>query len=179
MLKTLALSASVLAFASGLAFAETTITREPSTGRSVVTNPSSSLSTNHWLASDVYNADVYDPSEHKIGKITDLMIDSKGSVTAAIISLGVAQKDVAIPFKELKVSTRDGKDWLVLNRTKDELKMAPAYNNTGSPSEYRGKGGDIRWRPKELDMPLLSLRPGCAARRRCKTQHSARNFKVR
>jgi PRC-barrel domain len=61
----------------------------------------------------------------------------------AIISvggfLGVGQKDVVIPFKELKVSTRDGKDWLVLNRTKDELKLAPAYNNTGSPSEYRGQ----------------------------------------
>ena len=45
MLRTVALSTSVLAFASGLAFAETTITREPSTGRKVVTNPSSSLST--------------------------------------------------------------------------------------------------------------------------------------
>ena len=108
MLKTLALSAAVLAFASGLAFAETTMTREPSTGRSVAT--SSSLSTDHWLASDVYKADVYDPSEHKIGKVTDLMIDSNGNVTAAIIGvggfLGVAQKDVVIPFKELKVSTR-------------------------------------------------------------------------
>jgi sporulation protein YlmC with PRC-barrel domain len=148
MLKTLALSASVFAFASGLAFAETTMTREPSTGRSVVTNPSSSLSTDHWLASDVYKASVYDPSEHKIGNVTDLMIDNNGNVTAAIIGvggfLGVAQKDVVIPFKELKVSTREGKDWLVLNRTKDELKMAPAYNNTGSSSEYRGKGGDIR-----------------------------------
>ena len=132
VLKTVALSASVLAFASGLAFAETTITREPSTGRTVVTNPSSSLSTGHWLASDVYKASVYDPSEHKIGDVTDLMIDSNGNVTAAIIGvggfLGNAQKDVVIPFKELKVSTRDGKDWLVLNRTKDELKMAPAYD---------------------------------------------------
>jgi sporulation protein YlmC with PRC-barrel domain len=148
MLKTIVLSASVLAFAGGLAFAETTITREPSTGRSVVTHPSSSPSTDHWLASDVYKASVYDPSEHKIGDVTDLMIDGNGNVTAAIISvggfLGVGQKDVVIPFKELKVSTRDGKDWLVLNRTKDELKMAPAYNNTGSPREYRGKGGDIR-----------------------------------
>jgi sporulation protein YlmC with PRC-barrel domain len=129
MLKTVALSASVLAFASGLAFAETTMTREPSTGRSVVTNPSSSLSTDHWLASDVYKASVYDPSEHKIGNVTDLMIDSNGNVTAAIIGvggfLGVAEKDVVIPFKELKVSTREGKDWLVLNRTKDELKMVP------------------------------------------------------
>jgi hypothetical protein len=60
------------------------------------------------------------------------MIDSNGNVTAAIISvggfLGNGQKDVVIPFKELKVSTRDGKDWLVLTRTKDELKMAPAYD---------------------------------------------------
>jgi len=42
--------------------------------------------------------------------------------------LGVGEKDVAIPFKELRVSTRDGKDWLVLNRTKDELKTMPAYD---------------------------------------------------
>jgi sporulation protein YlmC with PRC-barrel domain len=115
LLKTLALSASVLAFAGGLAFAET-----------------SSLSTGHWLASDVYKADVYDTSEHKVGNVTDLMIDSSGNVTAAIIGvggfLGVGQKDVAIPFKELKVSTREGKDWLVLNRTKDELKTAPAFD---------------------------------------------------
>jgi hypothetical protein len=63
----LPLSASVLALAGGLALAETTITRESSTGRSVVTNPSSALSTDQWLASDVYKADVYDPSEHKVG----------------------------------------------------------------------------------------------------------------
>jgi sporulation protein YlmC with PRC-barrel domain len=121
------------------------MTREPSTGRSVVTNPSS---TNQLLASDIYKANVYDPSEHKIGDVSDLMIDSNGNVTAAIISvggfLGVGQKDVVIPFKELQISTRDGKNWLVLNRTKDELKTAPAYNNTGSPSEYRGNGGDTR-----------------------------------
>src|SRR5256886_8230252 len=117
-------------------------------GLSSCRGTTSSLSTDHWLASDVYKADVYDPSEKKIGKVTDLMIDNNGNVTAAVIGVGgfvgIARKDVVIPFKELKVSTRDGKDWLVLNRTKDELKMAPAYNNTGSPSEYRGKGSDIR-----------------------------------
>jgi sporulation protein YlmC with PRC-barrel domain len=141
MLKALALSASVLAFASSLACAETTMTREPSTGVS-------SLSTDWWLASDVYKADIYDPSEHKIGKATNLVIDSKGNLRGVIIGvggfLGIDQKDVVIPFKELKVSTRDGKYWLVLNRTKDELKLAPAYNNTGSPEEYRGLGGDVR-----------------------------------
>jgi sporulation protein YlmC with PRC-barrel domain len=126
MLKTLALSASVLAFASGFALAETT------------------LSTGQWLASDVYKASVYDPSDHKIGKVTNLVIDSTGNVTAAIISvssgfLGANQKDVVIPFKELKVSTRDGNGWLVLNRSKDELMTAPAYNNTGAPSDYRNR----------------------------------------
>ena len=100
MLKTLALSASVLAFAGGLALAETT------------------LSTGQWLASDVYKARVYDPSDQKIGNVTNLVIDSNGNVTAAIITvssgfLGVNQKDVVIAFKELKVSTRDGKGWLV------------------------------------------------------------------
>jgi sporulation protein YlmC with PRC-barrel domain len=129
MLKTVALSASVMALASGLAFAEAPMARG-------------------WLASDIYKASVYDPSEKKIGDISDLMIDSKGNVTAVIIGvggfLGVGQKDVVIPFEELKVSAREGKDRFVLNRTKEELKLAPAYNNTGSPSEYRGKGGDVR-----------------------------------
>ncbi len=126
MLKTLALSASVLAFASGIAVAETT------------------LSTGQWLASDVYKASVYDPSENKIGNVTDLMIDSNGTITGAIIRvssgfLGANQKDVVIPFKELKVSNRDGKDWLLLNRSKDELMTPPAYNNTGAPSDYRNR----------------------------------------
>jgi sporulation protein YlmC with PRC-barrel domain len=141
MLKALALSTSVLAFASGLACAETPMAREPPTGVS-------SLSTDWWLASDIYKADIYDPSEHKIGKATNLVIDSNGNLKGVIIGvggfLGINKKDVVIPFKELKVSTRDGKYWLVLNRTKDELKLAPAYNNTGSPEEYRGLGGDVR-----------------------------------
>jgi hypothetical protein len=40
---------------------------------------------------------------------------------------------VAVPFKSLKVASRDGKNWLVLNQTKEDLKMAPAYDKkTGS-----------------------------------------------
>jgi hypothetical protein len=132
MLKTLALSASIIAFAGGLAVAETRLPKEPVTERPGISSSSSSLSADHWLASDVYKAGVYDPSENKIGDVTDLLIDSNGNVTAAIIGvgrfLGVGKKDVAIPFRDLKFSTRDSKDWLVLSRTKDELQMAPAYD---------------------------------------------------
>jgi sporulation protein YlmC with PRC-barrel domain len=97
----------------------------------------SSLSTMHWLASDIYKADVYDNAEDKIGVVTDLIVDNSGTVTTAVVSvgglLGVGKKDVAVPFKSLKVASRDGKDWLVLNQTKEDLKMAPAFDKkTGS-----------------------------------------------
>ena len=130
MLKTLGLSASALALAGGLALAETPMTNPPYTGRSAVTSPSPSMG--RLLASDIYKANVYDPSENKIGDVTDLIIDSNAKVTAAIVSvggfIGVGQKDVMIPFNELKVSERNGKDWLTLNRTKDELKMLPSFD---------------------------------------------------
>jgi sporulation protein YlmC with PRC-barrel domain len=134
MLHKLALSASVLALAGGLTVAQAeTMT---STGRSV-TAPSS-LSTTHWLASDIYKADVYDNAEDKIGVVTDLIIDNSGNVTTAVVGvggfLGAGKKDVAVPFKDLKVVSRDGRDWLVLNQTKEELKAAPAYDKkTNSP----------------------------------------------
>jgi sporulation protein YlmC with PRC-barrel domain len=136
MLRKLALSASVLALAGGLAVAQAeTMTNSPS-GRSVAAP--SSLSTMHWLASDIYKADVYDNSENKIGVVTDLILDNNGNVTTAVVGvgglLGAGKKDVAVPFKDLKVMSRDGKDWLVLNQTKEELKTAPAYDKkTNSP----------------------------------------------
>ncbi|MGH6839509.1 MAG: PRC-barrel domain-containing protein [Methylocella sp.] len=136
MLRKLALSASVLALAGSLAVAQAeTVTTSPS-GRAVAVP--SSLSTMHWLASDIYKADVYDNSEDKIGTVTDLILDNTGTVTTAVVSvggfLGVGAKDVAVPFNALKVTSRDGKDWLVLNETKDQLKAMPAYDKkTNNP----------------------------------------------
>jgi sporulation protein YlmC with PRC-barrel domain len=99
-------------------------------GRSVATSASSSIA--NWLVSDIYKANVYDNSENKIGDVTDLVLDNEGNIMAAVIgvggALGAGQKEVAVPFKELKISSRDGKEWLVLNRPKDELKNAPPYD---------------------------------------------------
>jgi sporulation protein YlmC with PRC-barrel domain len=124
----LALSASVLALAGSLAVA-------PSHRSMAAT---SSLSTTHWLASDVYKADVYDNAEEKIGVVTDLIMDNSGNVTTAVVSVGgvvgIGKKDVAVPFKDLKVASRDGKDWLVLDKSKEDLKAAPAYDKkTNNP----------------------------------------------
>jgi sporulation protein YlmC with PRC-barrel domain len=113
--------------------------QQQTSGRSVAA-PSSSLSTTKWLMSDVYKADVYDNSEHKIGKITDLMIDRNGDITDVAISVfrtdqsvvgtGQKEKEVAVPFKDLRVSSPEGKDWLVLDMSKNELMSAPAFNKS-------------------------------------------------
>jgi sporulation protein YlmC with PRC-barrel domain len=60
--------------------------RNSSSGRSVAAP--SSLSTAHWLASDIYKADVYDNAEDKIGVVTDLIIDNSGNVTTAVVGVG-------------------------------------------------------------------------------------------
>ena len=62
MLRKLALSASVLALAGSLAVAQAETMTNSTTGRSMAAP--SSLSTMHWLASDIYKADVYDNAEN-------------------------------------------------------------------------------------------------------------------
>ena len=130
MVKGFFLSASVLALTGGLAVAQTPPTQVQSERpMAAPTSPSSMM---RLLASDIYKADVYDNSENKIGEVTDLVLDNEGNVMTAVIGvggvLGGGHKHVAVPFKELKISSRDGKEWLVLNRTKDDLKNAPAFD---------------------------------------------------
>jgi sporulation protein YlmC with PRC-barrel domain len=130
MLKTLSLSASLVVLASGLALAQLSpADRQPALSHHT---PSSLASTDHWLASDIYHAAVYDPSNNKIGDVSDLVLDSSGQVRMAVIGvggfLGIGKKEVAVPFHDLKVASRDGKEELTLDRTKDELKAAPAYD---------------------------------------------------
>jgi sporulation protein YlmC with PRC-barrel domain len=53
-----------------------------------------------------YKRNVYDPSDKKIGDVDDLLIDKEGNVTALIIGvggfLGMGEKDVAIPFSDVR-----------------------------------------------------------------------------
>ena len=73
----------------------------------------------------------------RLVRLTDLIMDNSGNVTTAVVGvggfLGAGKKDVAVPFKNLKVVSRDNKEWLVLNQTKEELKAAPAYDKKTNP----------------------------------------------
>jgi hypothetical protein len=91
------------------------------------TIPANSASITHW-----YKQSVYDPSDAKIGEIVDVLIDREGKATALMIGvggfLGIGQKDVAVPFNAVRVTTKDNNKWyLVMNSTKDALKEAKGY----------------------------------------------------
>jgi sporulation protein YlmC with PRC-barrel domain len=78
-----------------------------------------------------YKQNVYDPSDSKIGDVDDMLIDKDGRVTALIIGvggfLGMGEKNVAIPFSDVRASEKNNKWYLVLNTTKDALKGAPGF----------------------------------------------------
>ncbi|MFG1373150.1 PRC-barrel domain-containing protein [Xanthobacter oligotrophicus] len=84
------------------------------------------------LASNLIGMKVHGAADENLGEINDLVLDRTGAVTAAVIGvggfLGVGQKDVAVPFQAVEViRNADGKNRLVLRKTKDELKAAPEF----------------------------------------------------
>lgn len=111
----------------------------------VVTQPSGTFvnerRTDQWLASVLRSKNVYDRSDERIGAINDLVIDRNGAVSAVVIGvggfLGIGEKNVGVPFRDIKISIRDGNEWLVLERSKDELKAAPAFNASGEKNASR------------------------------------------
>jgi sporulation protein YlmC with PRC-barrel domain len=89
--------------------------------------PANSATITHW-----YKQNVYDPSDNKIGEIVDVLVDREGKATALIIGvggfLGIGEKDVAVPFNAVQVTTKDNNKWyLVMNATKDSLMGAKGF----------------------------------------------------
>jgi sporulation protein YlmC with PRC-barrel domain len=80
---------------------------------------------------DYYNQNVYDPGDTKIGSIEDVLLDKDGRVAALIVGvggfLGAGEKDVAAPFSAIKGKEKNGKWYLTMNATKDELKNASGF----------------------------------------------------
>jgi sporulation protein YlmC with PRC-barrel domain len=91
------------------------------------TLPAGSVTVTHW-----YKQNVYDPADNKIGEIMDVLVDRDGKVTALVVGvggfLGMGEKDVAVPFNSVGITTKDNnKYYLVMNSTKDALKSAKGF----------------------------------------------------
>jgi sporulation protein YlmC with PRC-barrel domain len=84
-----------------------------------------------WTVSNYYKQSIYDPNEVRIGTIDDVLVDKSGKVTGLVIGvddvLGAREKNVIVTFDAVKAAQRDGKLWLTLDDTKDDLKNAPGF----------------------------------------------------
>jgi sporulation protein YlmC with PRC-barrel domain len=67
----------------------------------------------------------------KLGDINYLVLDNAGKVSTVVIGvggfLGVGEKNVGVPYGELKFSDKDGHQIAVIDATKDALSSAPNY----------------------------------------------------
>ena len=95
---------------------------EPKTGQLLVSS---------FIGETVYESDANDAKS--VGKLNDLITNSEGKIEAAVIGvggfLGVGEKDVAVSPDQLQLAKRsDGKKWLVIKATKEELTAAPTFD---------------------------------------------------
>ena len=78
-------------------------------------------------ASKLIGSTVYDVQNQNIGSVKDIVLDKAGRVTAVVVDvgafLGAGGKYVAVSLNDLKMNN----DRLTLDRSKDQLKSAPAY----------------------------------------------------
>jgi sporulation protein YlmC with PRC-barrel domain len=81
--------------------------------------------------SEFYRQSVYDTHDNKIGDVSDVLLDQSGNVSAVMLGvggfLGIGEKDVAVPFKAIKVTEKNGNRYLVVDANKDSLQAATGY----------------------------------------------------
>lgn len=97
-------------------------------------------------AEQLIGKDVVNAQGDTVGEIEDIVIDkSSNKAVHAVVSvggfLGIGDKDVAIPFSELRM----GQDNAILmsQATEEQLKQLPAYKK------------DDRWGPYDRDRPIM------------------------
>ncbi|PVE24985.1 photosystem reaction center subunit H [Microvirga sp. KLBC 81] len=60
-----------------------------------------------WRASRLEGLDVYNQNNEKIGDISEMLVDQSGKIQAVVIGvggfLGIGERDVAIPFEQVKL----------------------------------------------------------------------------
>ncbi len=117
-----------------------TVTEAPAAVTPAATGSYATMqSASDWRSSKIVGLNVYNSKAEKIGDINDLIIDSTGAVTHAIVGvggfLGIGEKNVAIPFASVKMTRdKDSKVTAMVESTKEALQAAPAFKYYTSAS---------------------------------------------
>jgi sporulation protein YlmC with PRC-barrel domain len=93
---------------------------------------------NEWRGSKLIGTKVMGAGNKSIGEVTDLILDEKGNVQAAVIGvggfLGMGEKNVAVPFNNLNI-IRDQSgliDHVSVPYSKEQLNSAPSFKFMGT-----------------------------------------------
>lgn len=114
--------------------------------------------TNAILASRVAGTEVHDPSGTHLGEVEDVVLDkTSNNIMFAVLSfggvLGVGEKYHPVPWNELNYDP--SQKAYVINRSKDELKAAPADSlselTSGDGMAYRDRVYDYYKAPRYWD----------------------------
>src|SRR3954467_9680771 len=89
-----------------------------------------------WRASKLKGLDVYNNSNEKIGDIREVLLDQSGKAEAVVIGvggfLGIGERDVALPFSEIKFVDQP--------RTSNTSDSRPAGANTNTANRSATDG---------------------------------------
>lgn len=121
---------------------------------------------NEFRASVLTGTTVQAKNGDVVGNVNDVVFTQDGAVTAIIIGvggmLGVGEKNVAVAFKDLTVTTTDGKRIAMLDVTKEQLQSAPAYEGEKTTFEKVQEGAQSlaeKAREKAIELQDATKKP--------------------
>ena len=104
----------------------------PQEQRANVESKGDTMTAGQISASALLDETVMNEANESVGDVNDVLIDTDGKIASVIVGvggfLGMGEKDVALPFDNLKFAKDNDNDLVVTtNVTKETLQSAPAY----------------------------------------------------
>ena len=86
------------------------------------------------LSSTLLGTSVYNGENQSLGEINDILFDADGQLRTVVIGvggfLGIAERDVAVPWKALGVSQDENQDLMLrLDVSREQLENAPEFES--------------------------------------------------
>jgi sporulation protein YlmC with PRC-barrel domain len=85
-------------------------------------------------ASKLIGLDVQSPEDKKVGDIGEVVLDKAGEVQGVVVDvggfLGIATHPVLLEWKDVTLTSQDGKDRAVVGLNKEKLEQMPTYQSS-------------------------------------------------